>query len=198
MSERLSSVLEIEESVTEELHYDDPPEGKAPIVEFRLVYKGNLPSETSKPRVKDKHRIRKALHPQLRELWATHRILSELAAMTRYIPDLADDHKSVSKSNHIHRFVPLVTKNNYHGCSLNILFLRRDQPGGIVKHHGDIDNRLKVLFDALRYPHETQEVEDAPQSPDENPCFCLLEDDQFIDHVSVTTDRLLTPLEETE
>jgi len=73
-----------------------------------------------------------------------------------------------------------------------------NQPGGIVKHNGDIDNRLKVLFDALKYPHETQEVENAPQGADENPCFCLLEDDQFIDHVSVTTDRLLTPLEGTE
>jgi hypothetical protein len=68
-------------------------------------------------------------------------------------------------------------------------------PGGIVKHGGDIDNRLKVLFDALRMPRETQEVEDCPQAQDENPCFCLLADDEYIDHVSVMTDRLLSPQE---
>src|SRR5436190_1146914 len=41
--------------------------GSTPL-EFRLVYKGSLPSETSKPRVKEKHRIRKLFHKQLREL----------------------------------------------------------------------------------------------------------------------------------
>jgi hypothetical protein len=175
-------------------------------MEFRLAYRGHLPSETGSPRLKDKFRIRSVLHPQLRELWASHRILKELQKdlpqSTKlphgYLEALAEDHKFVSKSNHIHRFAPLVTKDNYHGCALDILFLRRDMPGGIVKYGGDIDNRLKVLFDALRHPKEAQEIEDIPQPPDENPCYCLLEDDQYIDQVSVTTDRLLTPPEGTE
>jgi hypothetical protein len=70
--------------------------------------------------------------------------------------------------------------------------------GSSVKYQGDIDNRLKVLFDALRMPRETQEVEDEPQSPDENPCFCLLADDKFIDRISVTMDRLLVPPQSNE
>ena len=101
----------------------------------------------------------------------------------------------VSVNNHIHRYAPLITEQNYNGCSLDILFLRRDVPGGIIKHGGDIDNRLKVLFDALRMPRETQEVEDISQCKDEDPCFCLLADDKYIDRVSVTTDRLLSPME---
>ena len=47
-------------------------------------------------------------------------------------------------------------------------------------------------------PKETLEIEDVPQSPEENPCFCLLKDDQYIDHVSITTDRLLTPAQAKE
>jgi hypothetical protein len=37
---------------------------------------------------------------------------------------------------------------------LNILFLRADIPGKVVQS-GDIDNRLKTLFDALRMPQPT-------------------------------------------
>jgi hypothetical protein len=85
------------------------------------------------------------------------------------------------------------------GCSVDVLFLRRDVPGGIVRHGGDIDNRLKVLFDALRMPTRANEVDDVQQPPNENPCcFCLLSDDKYIDQISVTTDRLLTPQESTE
>jgi hypothetical protein len=54
---------------------------------------------------------------------------------------------------------------------------------------------MKVLFDALRMPQKPLEVEDSPQPPDQNPCFCLAEDDKYIDHVSITTDRLLVPLQ---
>jgi hypothetical protein len=60
-------------------------------------------------------------------------------------------------------------------------------------NQGDIDNRLKTLFDALRYPKLPQELDDTPQDIAASPCYCLLSDDKFIDQLSVTTDRLLTP-----
>ena len=31
---------------------------------------------------------------------------------------------------------------------------------------------------------------------DENPFFCVLQDDQYIDRVTVTTDRLLSPIDQ--
>jgi hypothetical protein len=178
--------------------YQKSPEGGRKM-EFRLVYNGPLPAETNRPRTSDKHAIRRAFHPQMQTLWSHHRALRELVAYTpemqpHWLGMLADEHKVVSASNHIYRFAPLVTKQNYNGCSINILFLRRDMPGGLVKHGGDIDNRIKVLLDALRMPREPQELEDKPQDPDENPLFCLLSDDQFIDQISVTTDRLLAPV----
>jgi hypothetical protein len=74
-------------------------------------------------------------------------------------------------------------------------FPKEDMPLRVpLIHHGDLDNRIKVLFDALKMPKETNEVEDKPQDPGENPCYCLLKDDRYIDQVSITTDRLLAPL----
>src|SRR5438105_10912291 len=78
-------------------------------------------------------------------------------------------------------------------CSIDILLLRPDPPGKVLVS-GDIDNRLKTLFDALRLPKGAQELVgyDKPEV-DEKPFFCLLEDDSLITHVSVETDVLLQP-----
>jgi len=70
--------------------------------------------------------------------------------------------------------------------------LRPELPGGIVRSGGDIDNRLKTLFDALRLPGMPQEIASStrPSSTTE-PNFTLLEDDAPITRVNVETDRLL-------
>lgn len=183
-------------------------------MEFRLTYRGSLPAETNTPRVKWKRSIRSQLHPQLKALTESHPMLCGPGSMysghyyregagraedvISFWEKSADRHKVISPGNHIHRFAPIVTEDNYNGCSLDILFLRRDMPGGVIRNGGDIDNRLKVLFDALRKPREPQELEDTPQNEAENPCFCLLADDSYIDQVSVTTDRLLSPMGDQE
>ncbi len=73
--------------------------------------------------------------------------------------------------------------------------LRPEPSGTIITQAGDIDNRLKTLFDALRIPQNEGELpkESAPDIS-EDPFFCLLEDDMLITSVSVKTDRLLTPV----
>jgi hypothetical protein len=99
-----------------------------------------------------------------------------------------------------YRFLPLIGAVFGHGyetaCALDVLFLRRDQPGDIVQSGGDIDNRIKVLFDALRMPQSDAEISGFAPMPGEDPFFCLLEDDRLITDVRLTTDRLLTPLGE--
>ena len=59
---------------------------------------------------------------------------------------------------------------------------------------GDIDNRLKTLFDALRPPTCKEELGgyDTP-TPDERPFYCLMTDDKLITKVALETDRLLEP-----
>jgi hypothetical protein len=96
------------------------------------------------------------------------------------------------------RFLPLITERIGTACSLDILFLRRDDPGKIIQSGGDIDNRIKVLFDALRIPRVCDEVAGFSPDADENPLYCLLEDDTLINQVSINTDRLLLPMESGE
>ena len=57
---------------------------------------------------------------------------------------------------------------------------------------GDIDNRLKTLFDALSVPTQQQaSTSTARSSSIESPTFTLLEDDVLIARVNVDSDRLL-------
>ncbi|MCA1626043.1 MAG: hypothetical protein LC768_07980 [Acidobacteria bacterium] len=57
-----------------------------------------------------------------------------------------------------YRFVPLVSRDNFMICGLDILFLRRENPGDLILRGGDIDNRIKTLLDALRMPDDCNEV----------------------------------------
>jgi hypothetical protein len=162
---------------------------------FRLIYQGRLPAVSrNDTRAQDKHRIRKALHPQLRELWKADRYLNgyfmraEEKGCLRY-QMLADQYARCG-----YRFLPLVGADaGDEACALDILFLRRDQPGDLVRHGGDIDNRMKVLLDALRMPEECQEVCGELPTEDQDPFFCLLRDDKLITELKIVTDRLLTP-----
>ena len=171
-------------------------------MEFRLIYKGKLPAVSKNAkgtRVEDKHRIRKTLHPQLRELWKSDRILRKHFMEFKEngrprFESLADNYARCG-----YRFLPLVGgPAGDEACSLDILFLRRDQPGALIEHGGDIDNRIKVLLDALRMPRKCDEVCGDSPATDEEPFFCLLTDDKIITEIRIVTDRLLTTLETDE
>ena len=196
---------------TRTFKYFEPEPGGC--MDFRLIYKGSLPAAASGKggsRAKDKHQLRKHFHKQLRELWKQHPDLRRQSESRYYslhgsiyrtvAPDgktwvehLADNHQRCGG-----RFVPLVTKEGGFTCSLDILFLRRDNPGNLIASGGDIDNRIKVLIDGLRMPDVVTELGGLPFDSDENPFYCVLEDDALITQISVTTDRLLTPLESDE
>lgn len=78
-------------------------------------------------------------------------------------------------------------------AELDILMLRPAPPGSVFQG-ADIDNRLKTLFDALRYPEKEQEIPAGwSPGPEERPLFCLLKDDRLVTRVNVETDRLLAP-----
>jgi len=174
-------------------------------VQFRLVYRGPLhPAGHSYSR-EEKHSIRQHFHKQLLELWRQNSFLRSRAETVigtesgsrRFLDLIADNHARCG-----YRFVPLVTKAHGIAASVEILFLRRDPPGyilGIGGTGGDIDNRLKVLLDAMKMPSTCGEIppKSTPQA-DENPFFCVLEDDSLIAEVSIITDRLLTPQEDDE
>jgi hypothetical protein len=74
-------------------------------------------------------------------------------------------------------------------CGLDVLFLRPDKPGGLWA--GDIDNRIKTLIDALRIPTANEMYVERRPEQDEQPFFCLLEDDKLVTKLSIETDQLL-------
>jgi hypothetical protein len=92
-----------------------------------------------------------------------------------------------------HGFVPLVTQELHLVAEVAVTMLRPEPPGRLITQGGDIDNRLKTLFDALRMP-TISELPASFQAPaGGRPFFCLLEDDNLITSVSVRTEQLLEP-----
>ncbi len=167
-------------------------------MEFRLVYRGPLPSAgNSNPRAKEKHDIRKILHKQLFQYWQQHPHLKMLLGSGNVFgAPLGDPNNLVTKlGKSFNRggwdFVPLVQGNEDLFCSLDILFMRHGPPGGLVTTGGDLDNRMKTLIDALRIPNSLPGSIGTPSSEDPNPVFCLLQDDSQITSLKVVTDRLL-------
>ena len=197
-------------------------------MQFRLTYRGKLPAATrNDSRAKEKHEIRRVFRHQLAELWRTHpflrRFMQAHVREVRFTPENVNaatieevreqmfhteyDNFTVAEkiagrfSVNGFKFLPLVG-NIFGGvettCSIDILFLRRDEPGKIVSGGGDIDNRLKTLIDALKMPKAGElRPQDTPVEG-ESPFFCLVQDDSLITEIKVTADRLLTPLADKE
>ncbi len=83
-------------------------------------------------------------------------------------------------------------------CQLDITILWPEELGVISGCGGDIDNRLKTLFDALQCP-DINQVKPVKQSfVDKQPFFCLLENDKLITSVNIKTHTLLRSENETD
>jgi hypothetical protein len=131
---------------------------------------------------------RMAIRPGGNKLRPVHIIGSPPDEEKPIFQHIADNYNSFG-----YRFLPLVSKENGVICAVEILFLRRDNPGGLIVNAGDIDNRMKTLFDAFRMPQTKAELGGHEPEEHENPFFCLVQDDSLITSGSVTTDRLLQP-----
>lgn len=194
-------------------------------MKFRLTYEGELRAtqrdaerQQINPLAMHKHSIRRSFHHQLKELWRTHNFLSKKMIdvdnplISRPISDQnaywgGDKEDALPFAEYVarrnvelgYRWVPLVCEEFSLLCSLRILFLRRDIPGSLLTA-GDIDNRIKTIIDALRRPRSPNELVQADQTPcsDENPFFCLLEDDKQVHHLEVETDTLLDPMTDSD
>jgi hypothetical protein len=165
-------------------------------VNFRLTYDGPLKAAgQGETRRVDKHAIRCVLSRQLKELLDRREDVFEKEF--QLAPQ--DEIRKIAVKRGGMLFAALVRKRLHLVCDLDILFLRRDNPGNLISEGGDIDNRIKVLFDALRVPADDNEVRglsadlegDRPGEP--GSIVCLTENDSLITGFRVTTDRLLEP-----
>lgn len=160
-------------------------------MEFTLYYRGDLKSNGSP---EHKQELRRELHPQLERLWS----LEPLKANRREYIDPPDKGGRKKKDIDllervgIFSFAPLISAKLCLAAELKITLLRPEEPGAVIQQSGDIDNRLKTLFDALGVPAQENQLpsEDNP-GEGEDPMFCLLQDDRLITSVAVNTDRLL-------
>jgi len=184
----MESYAESASPVVGEYHYGNLPE-KGWQVEFRLLYDGPLASEGN---ATDKQRVRRQLHPQLRQLWTVNPHLSEWYESGEKMDAILARKYDICGNG----FVPLVTEQLGLVCSLDILFLRRSALGEVLKTGGDLDNRLKTLFDALRTPTNRDECGRDEYSQDELPTYTLMSNDALVADLRIEADRLLTPISE--
>ena len=177
-----------------------------PLMKFALTFDGELRANGN---IKAKWNIRKEFHPQLAELWRLHPATQ--AIMRRplvpqhspYMPMVRHHSVDPIPQNVVptpnidlcevvgvggRKFLPLVREKIGLRCSLNILFLRKEEPGRVYQG-GDMDNRLKTLFDALGVPNKEQIVDDPTL---DDPIYCLVEDDALITALNIKTERLLS------
>ncbi|EJC69264.1 hypothetical protein Rleg5DRAFT_5050 [Rhizobium leguminosarum bv. viciae WSM1455] len=156
-------------------------------MEFRLVFDGDL-RPRKRSNLQDIHQIRMTIHPQMEALWQ-HEPLSDLPA---WQDEQNPSNLSARTVIDEQVFISIVSKGLFIQAELDILLLRAQPPGMLVSNVGDIDNRIKTLFDGLRVPTKS-EVNNlrASGAMTKQKIFCLMEDDNLISKLSVSTDRLL-------
>lgn len=158
-------------------------------MEFHLTYRGELRSNGD---IAHKHDIRSKLHFQLARLWTHPPLAGHFTDLQQNRANACVDFLRTVTGWTNFTFAPLVNDKVHLMCQLDITLLRPEPPGKLVTQSGDIDNRLKTLFDAFRMPKDVGEM---PKSisplADGDYFFCLLEDDNLISRVNVNTDWLL-------
>lgn len=173
---------------------DDPDIKWGDGMQFRLTYSGPLlGASRSDTRARHKHDIRRAFHGQLKLLWETH------VELQHHVNQPASLYGSPAWlagqfGRNGHRFVPLVFKSGFLYARVDVLMLRLGTKQDIVQD-GDLDGRLKTIFDALRMPRSAEELAGATPSEGEDPFYVLLEDDNLITRASIESDYLLEPVE---
>ena len=159
-------------------------------VRIVLTYSGSLPSNGSP---QQKHEIRRKLLPQLKEQWTIDHALNNVAnSSNNGVRKLDEIANRFTKGPF--RFVPLVTREFDLVCYLELTMLRREEPGAVLQSGGDIDNRLKTLFDSLSVPVRDNQINGLAPQNGEDPFYCLLEDDSLVAGFEIKTERLLEPL----
>jgi hypothetical protein len=188
-----------------------------PFMKFTLTYEGSLPSSGNKSRPEVKWAIRKAIHPQLKDLWTSHPALRAVED-NRHFPKIGGATLTQVHHQHGGAVLPVRTSNfgaaqefldlcapiDKHGawfrplvretyalhCGLEILFLRKEQPGKVYQG-GDLDGRIKTIIDSLTMPQHSEQVTERT-STKADPVYCLMEDDSLVSGVHVESERLLT------
>lgn len=160
-------------------------------MEFCIHYYGKLKSRDN---AAGKHAIRRALHDQVKSLCVSDRFAQVFKG------DLEETRRPEEKPMFVEhdgkRYWFLIAEDLATVVDLSITILVPHAVGRIIQNGGDIDNRVKTLFDALRVPAVASEV---PSSDSfdygSGGMYCLLEDDKLINRISIRSYRDHAPLD---
>lgn len=172
-------------------------------MDIALSYRGPLPNARSNGAKRAKTQIRQQLHHQFDGLCRTSDLFTEALKddLPRATIKGGAQHAEVPSTPHGTfyfveflgvQFVPLLSRWNHRVCEVRIELWRRSEPGEILDPGGDIDNRVKTLFDGLRMPHHEDEID--ATSLTSGRCFCLLEDDALITKLTISAHRMYRPV----
>lgn len=151
-------------------------------VEFRLTFDGCLMSTGNGSKPRHVHEVRRQFHPQLKRFWQVNRFLQECRTdYLSFVPAAVIGE---------FEFQPLIGEKSQLLVGIEVLFLRAGIQGAVV-NNGDLDGRLKTLFDALAVPQHSQQLGSESPTEDERPFYCLAQDDRLFTHVDIETDELL-------
>jgi len=146
---------------------------------LRLRYKGTLPPcGNHDSRKEDKHRIRLYFHDQLK------RYMDD-PSLQAFLLSTSGERKRIGNW----QFQPIIcTRPPFH-CELEIRISTPRLDVSLVENQGDLDSRLKTLFDALRAPRMVQEIppDREPASPDDL-YYVLLENDSLVTDLIIRTE----------
>ena len=154
-------------------------------MEFCLHYFGKL---KSKGDASEKHEIRISLHNQIKS------ICNSDPFSIVFEPDIKGTRDSASKPMFVEhgnkRYWYLISEYLSTVVDLKITILVPHGIGKLVNNGGDIDNRVKTLFDALRIPSVSTEIPKIDNFDyTDVGMYCLLQDDKLINRVSIQTYR---------
>jgi hypothetical protein len=186
-------------------------------VKFTLIYDGDLPSAGNKPQPVPASLIRNVFHDQLADLWESHVIFRQLARTARTYPggsffsdgkfpppELPDYNEPVRPlqpgqtdycapipvSGASASYIPIVRRSLYLAAAVDVLFLWHEEPRSLMQQGGDLDGRLKTLFDALKMP-DPKDSNYKGARPTADPLYVAPEDDALISDFSIKSGSLL-------
>lgn len=148
-------------------------------MEFCLHYFGPLKSNAGPI---EKHQIRCQLHHQLKSICSSYPFLSS------FEPDFNETRKQTEKPLFKEidekKYWFLICECLSTSVDLNLTLLVPHQTHAIVSG-GDVDNRIKTLFDGLRIPQIENEIPNNDSFDYSEGMFCLLEDDKLINNIQI-------------
>lgn len=168
-----------------------------------LFYRGELKSAQAKSTARKAiGPIRAQFHEQLKHFPDANinmggLLVPELASMPnepRVVRRYMSSQEKAPMSVGMQSFMPLFIScpmGNFPSLAIDVTMLTPATPHRIYSQEGDIDNRIKLLLDALRVPTESELNAETWPITDGETCWTLMEDDGFVRDLSVKQERIV-------